>query len=174
MTTNNIDTLQEKKAQTPKKTFAKLGFSHMDIAELSNAMNALLANYQVHYQKLRNFHWNVKGKDFFDIHEQLEIQYNFAITAIDDIAERFRVFGVTPLSTMKSYLENSEIKEAKVEISSDNMVFELLDDYRVLLEHMIKVVEIARDIGDLGTENMVMGFIKRIEKYHWMLTVFTK
>jgi len=174
MRDNDIDTLKKEVAKTPKKTFAKLGYTKMDVAELAKAMNDLLANYQLHYQKLRNFHWNVKGEDFFDIHEQFEIQYNFAQEAIDEIAERFRVFGVTPLSTMKSYLENSDIKEADTNLTSDEMVSEILEDYRILLEHMFQVVEIAIDNGDMGTEDMIKGFIKQVEQNHWMFTAFSK
>ena len=99
----------DKEVKGHRKVYTQLGYTKLQTAELANELNKLLANYSVHYQKLRNFHWNVKGPDFFDIHEQFEIQYESAKTAIDEIAERIRVFGLTPLSTLRDYLEHSEI-----------------------------------------------------------------
>lgn len=150
----------------------KLGWSAEETEKISRALNGLLATYSVHYQKLRNYHWNVKGQDFFDLHEQFEAQYNEALLHIDDIAERIRIFQETPLSTMKEYLEISTIKETSANLSSDLMVREILSDYRLLLEHMFSVVEIAADQNDSGTEEMVKVFIHDIEKHHWMLSAF--
>ena len=146
----------------------------MDTAELVLKMNHLLANYHVHYQKLRNFHWNVKGPEFFDIHEKFEEQYNQAKVNIDEIAERIRVFGKTPLSTLKEYLEQSEIKEVGTDLDSYHMVEEILSDFRILLECMVEVMDSAIDIGDIGTQDLVNTFIKETEKSHWMFTAFNQ
>ena len=150
----------------------KLGWATDQIDKITQALNALLANYSVHYQKLRNYHWNVKGSDFFDLHENFESQYNQSLLHIDEIAERIRIFGQTPLSTMTDYLLVSKIKETSTSLSSDLMVREILSDFRLLLHYMIEVVEIAGDQHDSGTEDMVKGFIKSIEKHHWMLSAF--
>lgn len=150
----------------------KLGWSDKETGEITEALNNLLANYSVHYQKLRNYHWNVKGSDFFDLHEQFERQYNEALQNIDDIAERIRIFGKTPFSTLKEYLEISEIKETALQLSSELMVRELLSDYRILLQYMLQVVEVAVQHSDSGTEEMVKVFINNIEKHHWMLSSF--
>jgi starvation-inducible DNA-binding protein len=155
-----------------KRKPVKLGWSTEEIDKITHALNSLLANYNVHFQKLRNFHWNVKGSDFFDLHEAFESQYTEALANIDEIAERIRVFGETPLSTMQEFLRESEIKEASTQLTSDLMVRELLNDYRVLLQYMAAVVEIAGEQYDAGTENMIKSFIRKIEKHHWMFTAF--
>jgi len=155
-----------------QKAFAKLGFRALEAAELVLKLNQLLANYHIHYQKLRNFHWNVKGGDFFDLHEKFEAQYNQAQLNIDEIAERIRVFGKTPYSTLREYLEQSEIKEVGTNLSSSQMVEEVLSDYRILLENMVDVVDSAIDVGDIGTQDLVNTFIKDMEKNHWMFTAF--
>lgn len=150
----------------------KLGWTAKETDKISKALNELLANYSVHYQKLRNYHWNVKGSDFFDLHEQFELQYNEALQHIDEIAERIRIFQETPLSTMKEYLETSEIKETTSQLESDLMVRETLSDYTILLEYMFKAVEVAAAQEDSGTEEMIKRFINAIEKHHWMLSAF--
>jgi starvation-inducible DNA-binding protein len=150
----------------------KLGWSDAETEEITAALNNLLANYSIHYQKLRNYHWNVKGSDFFDLHEQFEQQYNEALQNIDDIAERIRIFGKTPMSTLKEYLDTSEIKETGSQLTSELMVRELLTDYRILLQYMFTVVETAAQHSDSGTEEMVKVFINQVEKHHWMLSSF--
>ncbi len=156
-----------------RKVFVKLGYSKLETAEIVEAMNKLLASYCVHYQKLRNFHWNVKGGDFFDIHEKFEEEYNYAKSAIDEIAERIRVFGQTPLSTMREYLDHSEIKESGTDLTGLEMVSEILRDYETLLEQMFNVIEVSLNNGDSGTEDLIKGFVKQTEKKHWMFNAFT-
>lgn len=170
MTNEAIDTLKKTKK---KRIYARLGYTKLETAEIIEAMNHLLADYSVHYQKLRNFHWNVKGGDFFDIHEKFEDQYNAVRIHIDDIAERIRVFGQTPLSTMREFLENSDIKESGTDLTGLEMVREIIKDYEILLGSMVRVIEIAMDNGDAGTEDMIKDFVKETEKNHWMLTAFS-
>jgi len=160
------------KENNTKKAYTSLGRTKMETAELVEKLNLLLANYSVHYQKLRNFHWNVKGPDFFDIHEKFEEQYNDAKLAIDDIAERIRVFGYTPYSTMREFLDHAEIKESGTDLSAHEMVSEIIKDYERLLVHLHEVIEVALDMADGGTEDMMKGFVKKIETNHWMMTAF--
>ncbi|MBU2913238.1 MULTISPECIES: Dps family protein [Reichenbachiella] len=170
---NNTLELSKTKISKDRKPHARLGYTKLETAELVEVMNRLLANFSVHYQKLRNFHWNVKGADFFDVHEKFEQQYNDAKVAIDDVAERIRVFNQTPLSTMREYLETSEIKESGTDLTAMEMVGEIIKDYEILLEHMFSVIEMAINHGDSGTEDMIKGFVKQTEKNHWMMTAFS-
>ena len=150
----------------------KLGWTTDETEEITKSLNYLLANYTIHYQRLRNYHWNVKGPDFFDLHEQFEKQYTEAIQNIDDIAERIRIFGKTPISTLQEYLDTAELKETTSQLGSELMVRELLSDYRILLQYMFAVVDVAAEHGDSGTEEMIKRFINSIEKHHWMLSAF--
>lgn len=176
MNTETTQTLQKEKPKKgtskQKRVYTRLGFSESETAEIVDSLNQLLANYHVHYQKLRNYHWNVKGADFFDIHEKFEEQYNEAKLNIDDIAERIRVFGFTPMSTLKEYLANSEIKETGSDLAGTEMVAEILRDYEILLTYMTDVANAAINIGDVGTEDMINSFINKLEKSHWMFTAF--
>jgi starvation-inducible DNA-binding protein len=150
----------------------KLGWSPEEVERISHALNEVLANYSVHYQKLRNYHWNVKGSDFFDLHEQFEELYTETLVNIDELAERIRVFGQTPLSTLKDYLKVSTIKETGTDLESSTMVREVLSDFTILLHFMADAVHAAAEQGDSGTEEMIKKFINKLEKHHWMLTAF--
>lgn len=167
MITQEINSLE-------RKVYSKLGYTKLEAAELVEVMNRLLANLNVHYQKLRNFHWNVKGTDFFDLHQKFEEEYNETQKAIDEVAERIRVFGQTPLSTMREYLETSEIKETGTDLSSNEMVGEILKDYGILLEQMFLTIEVSISNGDSSTEDLIKGLVRRTEKNHWMWSAFLK
>lgn len=168
-----METIEKKKTKE-MRTFRKLGFSSVETNDVVKALNLLLANYQVHYQKLRDFHWNVTGPDFFDLHEQFELEYNAVKANIDEIAERIRVFGKTPMSTMKEYLETSTIKEAERGVGADRMVAEVLDDFETLLSFMIDVLDESQKTGDTSTNDMITKMMQRMEKRHWMFTAFSK
>lgn len=152
--------------------FEKLGFISSEKKEIVQSLNHVLANYQVHYQKLRNFHWNVKGPDFFDIHEQFEVDYNQAKEFIDVVAERIRTFGDTPYSTLQEYLEHSDIKEAGTSLNAREMVEAILNDYTVLMSFLVNGIQTSNENGDVSTSDLLVKELKRIEKRHWMFTSF--
>ena len=157
-----------------KRVFKKLGYKQEESEAIVQSLNQLLANYHVHYQKLRNFHWNVTGGDFFDLHEKFEELYNEAFSNIDLIAERIRVFGMTPLSRITDYLDNSTIQEVGTDLDSKSMVKEVLKDFEILAENMNECAEKVSELGDTATEDMLISFIKTLESNHWMLTSFNK
>jgi len=156
------------------KKFKELGFESEEALDIVNSLNILLANYQIHYQKLRNFHWNVEGSAFFELHEVFENAYNEIKVQIDDTAERIRVFGKKPHSTLKKYLEVAEIKECDNDFSSDQMVGEILSDIDMLISFIVEAYETAALAGDIATTDMLKEFLKWIEKQHWMLSAYNK
>jgi starvation-inducible DNA-binding protein len=158
--------------QVVEKSYDKLGFNKDEAGELVEALNLLLANYAVEYQKIRNFHWNVVGSDFFDVHEKLEAEYLYAAASIDEIAERVRMLGFRPLSTLAEFLEFSDIEETTETPGSDEIMKAVVEDYETLLSFMIDVADLAVEYGDLGTESMMRTMIQTLEKKHWMFSAF--
>ena len=156
------------------ETHKKLGFSQEETMEVVETLNKLLANFQVHYQKLRNFHWNVEGQNFFELHDQFEEEYDQVKLQIDEVAERIRVFGHKPLSTMADYLKVSEIKESGTDLTSTDMVNEVISDYEILLSFMVDTITAAEKIDDSATEDLVTGYVKRTEQRHWMFSAWIK
>ncbi len=154
------------------RTFAKLGYSQLDTAEIVVRLNSVLATYNVYAQKLRNFHWNAIGQDFFDLHEKFGMMYRVAEEHIDEIAEKIRLFGQNPYSTLKEYINHSSIKEPVEKVSSIEMAKTILNDIRILLSLMEECIHVSEDLSDFATENMMKSFIRTIEKDHWMLTAW--
>ena len=158
--------------ETKEKAFVRLGYNQKGTKEIVDKINLLICNYHVHYQKLRNFHWNVTGHDFFDLHEKFEDMYNFTRENIDSLAERVRVFGARPTSRLEDYLKHSKIMEPKGSPSPEEMVTEILSDLETVLSQMMAVLEAANDAGDVSTIEMVQKIVQKTEKDYWMLTAW--
>jgi len=156
------------------KSFIKLGFDKEEAFEVVETLNALLANYAVLYQKIRNFHWNVTGGDFFEIHEKLEEEYISAAEYIDSVAERIRILGFKPLSTLSAYLEKSDIEETDEDLSGTKMMEQIVEDYETLLSFMVDSADAAIEHGDIGTETLMREILSRTEQKHWMFSAFIK
>lgn len=158
-----------------QKSFRKLGFTYLETAEIVVALNHLMANYHVHYHKLRNFHWNVESQDFFELHEEFENEYNKVQENIDIIAERIRVFGLKPTMNIADMLELAEIKEVKTKnMSPVAMVSEVLKDYDILHNKMLDVLNASLETGDNVTERIITDFMQDLETRNWMFTSWCK
>lgn len=151
-----------------------LDIKSKDIEPIVKELNILLADYNLYYQNLRGYHWNVLGKNFFDLHIKFEELYTEARIKIDEIAERILTLRHHPTSEFSKYFELSSIKETSSLISDKQMVENILKQHEVILKQMTKVVKKAEAGGDEGTIDMIGGYIGEIEKVSWMLDAWTK
>lgn len=132
-------------------------------------LNILLADYHLYYQKLRNFHWNIIGQNFFDLHEQFEDMYNDAKVKIDEIAERILTLRFQPESNFTDYLKLSNLQEASSDVEDHEMVSALLNDHGKIISQMRNVVDVAEKNEDEGTIDLIGAYIRELEKTSWML-----
>jgi len=146
-----------------------LGLDEKKTSKTVKELNVLLADFHIYYQKLRNFHWNVIGKNFFDLHEKFEELYDDAKLKVDEIAERILTLRFQPTSNMSDYLKTSNLKESSSDLSDTKMIETLLADHGILLDQMRKVIEVADKGGDEGTIDLIGAYIRELEKTSWML-----
>lgn len=146
-----------------------LGFDKDQLTKTVKELNILLADYHVYYQNLRNFHWNISGENFFDLHKKFEKLYNDARLKIDEIAERILTLRHRPLGNMSNYLAQSSVEEVKHLAEDREMVMTVLENHKILIEDMRQVLASADKIGDEGTIDMISSFLENLEKKSWML-----
>ena len=133
-------------------------------------LNKLLSDLNVFYRKLQNYHWNVKGHDFFTIHAKLEEYYNEVNEQIDEIAEHILILNGQPLGTMKDYVNTSDIEEAKNEkITSQEIFTEVIKDLEKLLEDVKQIKKCADENEDYPTSSLMDEYIENYGKKLWML-----
>ncbi|MEQ6120743.1 DNA starvation/stationary phase protection protein [Reichenbachiella sp. MALMAid0571] len=151
-----------------------LSIEQSKVPEIVENLNKILANYQIHYQKLRAFHWNVNGKHFFELHMKFEELYKDAILKIDEVAERILTLQQQPVSTLKQYLEISTIKEVHDFSSELKMVEEVVNDFNLLLSMERACMKLTSNADDEGTTEMLSRFIAHKEKLSWMFFAWLK
>ena len=138
-------------------------------------LNLYLANLNVLYRKVQNYHWNIVGTGFFSVHAKLEEYYDALNEQIDDVAERILSIGGRPLGTLKDYLAVSTIKEAEnKEISIADAVADVKKEFEAMLQFVKEVQETADAEHDYGTSAMVDEYISSYEKNLWMLNAYLK
>ncbi len=151
----------------------EIGLEEVKVKPIVDQLNDLLANYHIHYQKLRGCHWNVKGKNFFTLHAKFEELYTNAVETIDELAERILTLGKAPISTYKEYLNISRIREIPTEGVDDvQLVSAILEDFATLIEIEREIMGTTADSGDDGTNDMINKFMQFKEKNTWMLRAF--
>lgn len=151
-----------------------IGLEVKESKVLVEKLNSLLANYQVYYQNLRNFHWNVSGPNFFELHDKFEELYNAANLAVDETAERILTLGARPLSSYQEYIETASIKEAREVKDPTTMVEIVRSNLSTLLELERETLEAAGISRDEGTVSLMSDYITAKEKVVWMLSAYLR
>ncbi len=137
---------------------------------LLTSLNAFLSDLNVFYRKLQNYHWNIKGKDFFVIHAKLEEYYDEVNNQIDEVAEHILTLGGQPLGTLKDYLNATKIVEAGNNKVDCTVVFnEVIKDYSTLLQDVINIKKLADNQEEHKTSALMDTIIEDYSKKLWML-----
>lgn len=142
----------------------------MENTKLIDILNKNLADVEVLYVKLHNYHWNVKGHFFHGIHTMTEGYYEHLASQYDEIAERILQIGGKPLTTMKSYLDVAGIEEeTKQEFNADDVLNGVIADFEYLHKELTETSKVAEELRDLATQALADENIAWLEKALWML-----
>lgn len=134
-------------------------------------LNLLLSNFQVFYQNIKVLHWNIEGKNFFELHEVYGEYYETAAAHIDLIAERVLMLGGRPIGKFSEYLEKSNISEVE-DIKNDR------EGVSLLMSNIGELVKLEREIlamtdgTDEGTFSIMSNISGCHEKNMWMLNAY--
>jgi starvation-inducible DNA-binding protein len=142
--------------------------------QVVESLNQLLINYQVHYQNLRLFHWNVKGPFFFVLHAKFEELYLDAALKVDEIAERILALEGTPKGSLKNILKHAQIESYDEVINAENMVEAIVSANIILINNVEELLKIAAEANDEGTLDIFTSYIQLLQKENWMLKSFLK
>ncbi|GIN93121.1 general stress protein 20U [Siminovitchia terrae] len=140
--------------------------------QLIELVNKQVANWTVLYTKLHNFHWYVKGPNFFTLHAKFEELYNEAALHVDELAERLLALGGEPVATLRESLELASVNEAGNGQTAEQMVQTIVEDFEILTLELKKGIELADQSGDETTGDMLLSIHQSLEKHLWMLNAF--
>lgn len=91
----------------------EIGLEQKNTKPIIDQLDGLLANYHLHYQKLRVCHWDVMGTNFLALHMKTNELNANATRTIDELTERILSLKKTPLSTYQEYINSSVLREAQ-------------------------------------------------------------
>ena len=168
-------------------TLKYLGLNSEKVAPVVKALSQLLADYQVFYANLRGFHWNVRGKGFFMLHEHYEHLYNDTANKVDEVAERILQLGERPENRIKTgvafvdkkaenryseYLKVSKLQEDGFEREGRHALERVLDTLKLFIEEERAIIALANEANDDVTVSLMSDYLKGQEKLIWMLLSF--
>lgn len=144
----------------------------VETSSLEQILNREVANLNVLYVKIHNYHWYVKGEQFFSLHVKFEELYDDITLKMDEVAERLLSIKGRPAATMKEYLELATIQEATGKEDTRAMVQTLIEDFATLSEELTEGIELAEKSSDQPTGDLFIKIRSDLEKQQWMLRSF--
>ncbi len=137
-------------------------------------LNTLLADEYVLYTKTRNYHWNVVGPQFNDLHKFFEGQYEALNGIVDEVAERATTVGGKALGTLTEFVKTTRLRERAGEYpDARGMISDLLADHESVIRQLRgDAVTVMDKHGDAGTNDFLTGLMEQHEKMAWMLRSF--
>ena len=152
-----------------------IGISEKNTQAVALELTKVLANEVVLAAKTRNYHWNVEGSNFMELHKFYEGLYDDANEVIDEVAERIRAIGhyaegrLTELLKITSLLEGEPTNEPKKQLK------DLLNDHETIIKALRKLITVfAEDYKDLGNSDFVTGLMEKHEKTAWFIRSYLK
>jgi len=156
---------------TPVSEQINIGIKASDREQVIKILRQLLADQHVFYIKLRNYHWNVEGIHFQQLHAFFAEQYTVLDAQIDDIAERIRSLGDYAPGSMAAFRELSRLQESDgLQGNATQMLQNILADHELTIQVLRHDVEATMDeYHDAGTSDFLTALMEAHEKMAWMV-----
>ncbi|MEM7084173.1 MAG: Dps family protein [Pseudomonadota bacterium] len=146
-----------------------IGLTDEHRQSMSEALSNVLADTYTLYLQTHNFHWNVMGPQFRELHLMFEEQYTELATAVDDLAERIRTLGHVAPGTYTEFARRAKIKEVEGVPDATHMISILTDSNETVVRTLRAALKLAQDGDDESTAALVGDRMRVHEKTAWML-----
>ena len=139
------------------------------MTELKQALKISFASSFSFYLKAANYHWNVEGPLFPQLHELFDKIYNEVYGSIDQFAEEIRAIGSYTPASLGRFMDLSIIEDEREIISADQMIENLQNDNAKLIEALKLAYDVAEHEGHHGLSNFLAERLDAHRKHGWML-----
>lgn len=146
-----------------------IGIAPEQRAVIAQGLKRLLADSYTLYLQTHNFHWNVTGPQFRELHLLFEEHYTELATAVDDIAERIRTLGVLAPGTYKEFANLSSIEEVEQVPAAQSMVEILTKSHEQVVRTCRDALKQAQAGDDESSCALISDRMRIHEKTAWML-----
>lgn len=149
-----------------------VGINEQDRMKIAEGLKRLLADSYTLYLQTHNFHWNVTGPQFRELHLMFEEHYTELAIAVDEIAERIRTLDSAAPGTYKAFAKLSSIEEIEDVPVAKDMLQILNRGHEQVVKTCREVLAPAQEVGDESTAALVSDRMRIHEKTAWMLRSF--
>jgi starvation-inducible DNA-binding protein len=133
-------------------------------------LNQQLADTFDLYSQTKQAHWNVKGAQFFPLHELFDKLAAELAGYVDMIAERATALGGLAQGTVRMSAANSQLAECELEITDSLPTVEALAErYAALAGSTRQAIESAEGQGDADTADLLTEVSRGLDKALWFL-----
>lgn len=133
-------------------------------------LNQQLAGVFDLFSQTKQAHWNVKGAQFFPLHELFDKLAAELDIHADVIAERATALGGLAQGTVRMAAANSQLPECELDVTDSLATVEALADrYAALATSMRLAIETAEGHGDADTEDLFTEVSRGLDKALWFL-----
>ncbi|MDF1643213.1 MAG: DNA starvation/stationary phase protection protein [Pseudomonadales bacterium] len=146
-----------------------IGISTSDRKSVADGLKKVLADSYTLYLQTHNFHWNVKGPRFRELHLMFEEHYTELAVAVDDIAERIRSLGVAAPGTYRAFAELSSISEVDGVPPAEEMVDILQKSHEQVVRSCREALKVSQAADDESSSALISDRMRIHEKTAWML-----
>ena len=172
----NVQQKNSAKAKAAKEKTVKqdagveIGILPTHTRAVADSLQKLLADEQVLYAKTRNYHWNVEGPNFMEMHLFYERLYTELAEVIDEVAERIRKIGHYAQGRLQDFLDQTNLLEGDYTSDQAEQVANLLADHETIIRYLRKDIDDFEDKHkDAGSADFVTGLLQRHEEWAWFL-----
>jgi len=147
----------------------ELGLSKKALDEVADQLGDFLADTYALYLKSQNFHWNLKGIEFFSLHLLFEKQYEELADAVDEIAERIQSVGAEVEASFSAFHKRTSIPEPKAKRTAKQMLKELLEGHEEISRKGRPMIPRFQELKDEASADLLIKRLGIHEKAAWML-----
>jgi starvation-inducible DNA-binding protein len=138
--------------------------------EIVELLNARLADTFDLYSQLKQAHWNVRGKDFIQLHELYDEVAESVLPFVDEIAERATALGGVALGTARMAAEATTLDEYPLDgtenLETAKLVADRLASYGKLAR---EAIDQGEELGDMDTADLFTDISRTIDKHLWFV-----
>ena len=152
---------------------ANLGIPENHLQAVAEELNKLLADEVVLYVKTRNYHWNIEGANFHEMHLFYEGQFNQLDAIMDEVAERIRSIGHYTEARLIDYLKLTNLIEPPYTNFQNDQLKNLLASHETIINNLRRLITLFADKHkDLGSSDFATQLIGKHEKMAWMVRAY--
>ena len=139
-------------------------------ASLVELLNQSLANTFDLMSQTKQAHWNVKGKDFYQLHLLFDEIAAELSGFVDEIAERVTSLGGYANGTARMAAGHSELPEyPTTAIDGKDHVAALVDRFGLYAAHVRSAIDESDGLGDKSTADLYTEVSRTVDKRLWFL-----